>query len=89
VIKGTTCLILAITCCLDADPKVGFGLLVTSPLLVAIHTDRQGIYKNNITPNMRMNHTITFYASLRECRFEKHYNRSYDLTGTIFESSRY
>jgi hypothetical protein len=33
--------------------KLVFEFLVTSLLLVAIHTDRQRVHKNNSTPNMR------------------------------------
>jgi hypothetical protein len=35
--------------------KLVFRFLVTSPLFVAIHTNRYGVHKNNITPNMRTN----------------------------------
>jgi hypothetical protein len=50
--------------------KLVFGFLVTSLLLVAIHTNRQGLHKNNITPNMRTNCVEIFYTPLRDHRFE-------------------
>jgi hypothetical protein len=37
---------------------------MTSLLLVAIHTDRQGVHKQNSTPNMRTNSIRIFYALL-------------------------
>jgi hypothetical protein len=52
--------------------KLVFGFLVTSLLLVAIHTNRQGIHKNNITPNIRTNRVGIFYALLRDRRLENH-----------------
>jgi hypothetical protein len=61
VIKGRTCLILAIFECFT---KLVFGFLVTLLLLVAIHTNRQGVHKNNITLNMRTNCIGIFYALL-------------------------
>jgi hypothetical protein len=69
VIKGTTCLILAVTRCFT---KLVFRFLVTSLLLIAIHTNIQGVHKNNIIPNMRTNCIEIFYAPLRDCRFENH-----------------
>jgi hypothetical protein len=69
LIKGTTCLRLAIS---RYFTKLVFGFLVTSLLLVEIHTNRQGVHKNNITPNMRTNNVRIFYASLRDRRFENH-----------------
>jgi hypothetical protein len=39
-------------------------LLITSPLLVAIHTNILGVHKNNIIPNMRTNHVRIFYVLL-------------------------
>jgi hypothetical protein len=50
VIKGTTCLRLGIP-----QYQVGLQILVTSPLFAAIHTNRQDVHKNNITPNMGTN----------------------------------
>jgi hypothetical protein len=55
-----------------------FEFLVTSLLLVAIHIDRQKIYKNNITPNMKTNCVGIYYAPLRDRRFENRQNRSYN-----------
>jgi hypothetical protein len=49
-----------------------FRFLVTSPLIVVRHIDRQRVGKNNITPKMETNHTIIFYTSLQNCRFENH-----------------
>jgi hypothetical protein len=60
VIKGTTCLRLEI---LRYFSKLIFKFLVTSPLFVAIHTNRQEVHKNNSTPNMRTNIVIMIYAS--------------------------
>jgi hypothetical protein len=39
----------------DSRYEVDLQILVTSPLFVAIHTNRQGSLKNNSTPNMRTN----------------------------------
>jgi hypothetical protein len=69
VIKGTTCLRLEIS---RYFTKLVFRFLVTSLLLVAIHTNRQGVHKNNIIPNMRTNNLRIFYVMLREHRFENH-----------------
>jgi hypothetical protein len=46
--------------------------LVTSLLCIAIHTYRQGIYENNITPNMRTKYVGIFYVMLLNYRFENH-----------------
>jgi hypothetical protein len=43
---------------------------VTLLLFVAIHTNGQGVHKNNITPNMRTNNIRIFYVLLRACRFK-------------------
>jgi hypothetical protein len=83
VIKGTTCLRLKIP-----GTKLVFKFLVTSLLLVEKHTNRQGVHKDNITPNMRTNSVRIFYAMLQECRFENHYNQSYDLKDMAFPSFR-
>jgi hypothetical protein len=56
--------------------KLSFRFLITSLLFVVIQTDRHVIDKNNITPKMETNHTIIFYASLLDHRFENHLNRS-------------
>jgi hypothetical protein len=69
VIKDTTCLF---GCNSRYFSKLGFRFLVTSLLFVAIYTDRQGIGKNNITPNMKTNSVIIFYASLQNRRFKNH-----------------
>jgi hypothetical protein len=65
VIKGITCLRLKIP-----RYQVGLLILVTSPLVVAIHKNRQGVHKNNITPNMRTNNVTIFYAMLQDEGFE-------------------
>jgi hypothetical protein len=65
VIKGTTYLRLEIP-----GTKLVFKFLVTSLLLVAIHTNRQEVHKNNITPNMGTNNVRIFYALLRDHRFK-------------------
>jgi hypothetical protein len=72
MIKDTTCLLLAIICCLDIFPKVGLRFLITSLLLVTKHTNRQMIIKNNITPKMETNHIIIFYSLLRDRMFKNH-----------------
>jgi hypothetical protein len=41
------------------------------------NTDKHGIDKINITPNIITNCIIIIYASLRDRGFENHYNRSY------------
>jgi hypothetical protein len=69
VIKGTTCLRLEIP---RYFSKLIFKFLATSLLLVAIHTNRQGVHKQNSTPNMRTNNVRIFYVMLRERRFENH-----------------
>jgi hypothetical protein len=69
VIKGTTCLRLEIPRYLT---KLVFKFLVTSLLLVTIHTNRQEVNENNSTPNMRTNNIRVFYALLRDRRFEDH-----------------
>jgi hypothetical protein len=63
--KGITCLRLEIP-----RYQVGLLILVTSPLVVAIHTNRQGVHKNNITPNMRTNNVTIFYTMLQDRGFE-------------------
>jgi hypothetical protein len=40
--------------------------------------------KINITPNMRTNCNIMFYASIRDRRFANHWNRSYGCKDMIF-----
>jgi hypothetical protein len=55
-----------------ASPKLGFRFLVTSLVFATKHTHRQIINKNNITPKMETNHTIIFYALLRDHRFENY-----------------
>jgi hypothetical protein len=73
VIKDITCLLLAITCCPDASPKSWASrFLVTSLLCVAIHTDRQGIDKSNMTTKIETKDTLVFYTLLRDRRFENH-----------------
>jgi hypothetical protein len=37
------------------SPKLGFRFLITSLLLIAIHTNKQIMNTNNITPNMKSN----------------------------------
>jgi hypothetical protein len=61
-----------VTCDSGYNTELVFGFLVTSLLLVAIHTNRQGVHKNSITPNMRLNRVGIFYALLRDRRFENH-----------------
>jgi hypothetical protein len=51
---------------------LGFGFLIMSILLAAIHINKQIMNTNNIAPNMRTNCVILFYASLRERRFKNH-----------------
>jgi hypothetical protein len=46
---------LSYTCGSRYFTKLVFEFLVTSFLLVAIHTNRQAVNKNNITLNMRTN----------------------------------
>jgi hypothetical protein len=47
------------------------GLRVSHDLAaIRSHTNRQGVYKNNITPNMITNCVGIFYALLRDRRFE-------------------
>jgi hypothetical protein len=63
VIKGTTCLILAISRCFT---KLVFRLLVTSTLLIAIHTIKQimdmvTLHQSIVTYCVRI-----FYAPLRD-----------------------
>jgi hypothetical protein len=60
VIKATTCLRLEIP-----RYQLGLQILVTSPLFVAIHTNRQGSHKNNSIPNMRTDSVKIFYAMLQ------------------------
>jgi hypothetical protein len=67
VIKGTTCLRLEIP-----RYQLALQILVTSPLFVAIHINRQESHKNNSTPNMKTNSVKIFYAMLRERGFENH-----------------
>jgi hypothetical protein len=53
--------------------KVGaLGLLVTLLLFVAIHTNKKIMDMITLHKNMEINHTIIFYASLRDRRFENH-----------------
>jgi hypothetical protein len=66
VIKGTTCLRLEIP---RYFTNLGFNFLVTSLILVAIHTNRKGLHKHNSTPKMRTNSERIFYAMLRDPRF--------------------
>jgi hypothetical protein len=61
VIKGTTFLILVIS---RYYTELVFGFLVTSLLLIEIHTNIQGVHKNNIKPNMRTNYVGIFYVLL-------------------------
>jgi hypothetical protein len=63
VIKGTTCLGLEIP---------GTRMIFKIPDLTAIrsNTNKHGIGKINITPNIRTNCVIIFYAMLRDRRFE-------------------
>jgi hypothetical protein len=80
------------TCDSRCFTKLVFGFLVTSLLLVAIHTNIQGVHKNNITPNMRTNCVGIFYASLRYRRFENNCNQSYsgkDTVSKLTSLSRY
>jgi hypothetical protein len=58
--------------CASASPKLGFKFLVTSLLLVTIHTNKQIMDTNSITPKIKTNHTIISYASLRDRRFKNH-----------------
>jgi hypothetical protein len=61
VIKGTTCLRLKIP---KYFTKLAFRFLVTSLLLVAKYTNRQGVHKDNSTPNVRTNNVRIFYVML-------------------------
>jgi hypothetical protein len=69
VIKGTTCLRLAIS---RYFTKLVFGFLVTSPLVVEIHTIKKIIYMVTLHQSIRTNCVRIFYASLRDRRFENH-----------------
>jgi hypothetical protein len=48
------------------------------------NTDKHGIGKINITPNIRINCVIIIYASLRDRGFENYRNRSYGYKVVIF-----
>jgi hypothetical protein len=69
VIKGTTCLTLEIP---RYSSKLIFKFLVTSLLLVAINTNRQGVHKHNNTPKMRINSERVFFVMLQYRGFENH-----------------
>jgi hypothetical protein len=51
------------------------------------NTDKHGIGKINITPNIRTKRIIIIYASLRDRGLENHYNRSYDYEVMVFRRS--
>jgi hypothetical protein len=68
-----------ITCLLFANPTVHVLLqswaskfLVASLLLVTIHTNKKIMDTNNITRNMKTNHTIISYVSLQDRKFKNH-----------------
>jgi hypothetical protein len=52
--------------------KLGFRFLVTSPLLVAIHTIKQLIDMITLHQSIRTNYIRIFYESLRNRRFKNH-----------------
>jgi hypothetical protein len=72
VIKDTTCCFLAISNFSGVSPKLGFRFLVALLLLIALHTNKQIMNTNNITPKMETNDRIIFYVSMRYRKFEKH-----------------
>jgi hypothetical protein len=52
--------------------KLGFRFLITSLLLVEIHTNKQIMNTNNITSNIKTNCVIIFYAPKQNRRFVNH-----------------
>jgi hypothetical protein len=48
------------------------------------NTDKHGIYKINITPNIRINCVIIVYTMLRDRGLENHYNWSHGWEGMVF-----
>jgi hypothetical protein len=48
------------------------------------NTNKYGIDKINITPNIRTNCIIIFYAMLRDRGLENHYNWSHGWEGMVF-----
>jgi hypothetical protein len=66
VIKGITCLGLEIS-------MYQLALQVTRDLAAKrSNTNKHGIGKINITPNIRINYVIIIYATLRDRGFENH-----------------
>jgi hypothetical protein len=66
MIKGTTCMRLKI-------PRYPLGLQVTQNLAASrSNTNKHGIGKINITPNIGTNHVRIIYVILRERRFLNH-----------------